>query len=69
MTMSTEVDLESIPESVTIRLSPEMREQLGFLSKHVNKSVEDLALELVATELDAEAGLSRGPYLRKYMYR
>jgi hypothetical protein len=59
----------AVPELVTIALSVEMQEQLPFLTKHTGTPFDVLARELFATELEAQAGLSRGPYLRKYMYR
>jgi hypothetical protein len=59
----------AVPDFVTIPLSPEMREQMGFLAKHADTPFEALALDLLATELEAQVGLSRGPFMRKYMYR
>jgi hypothetical protein len=62
-------ELSLVPQSVTIPLSAEMREQFAYLRKHDDRSVPELALELLAEELEARVGLMRGPYLRKYIYR
>jgi hypothetical protein len=67
-TRSPEPDV-AVPEYVTIPLSAKMQEQLSFLAKQTKTPFDVLAHELFATELEAQVGLSRGPYLRKYMYR
>ena len=56
-------------DHVTIDLTPEMREQLDWLAAHRERSRLELARELFAEELEAQVGLSRGPYLRRFMYR
>jgi hypothetical protein len=58
-----------VPETVTIFLSPEMREQLAFLVSRRTAPFDAVARELLAEELEAQVGLMRGPFLRKYMYR
>ena len=55
--------------TITLMLTPEMRENLQWLAKHQEVQPDDLALELFAAELEAQVGQARGPYLRKYMYR
>jgi len=67
-TRSQEPDV-AVPEFVTIPLSAAMQEQLSFLAKRTGTPFDVLARELFATELEAQVGLSRGPFLRKYMYR
>jgi hypothetical protein len=57
------------PNCVTIPLSDEMREQIAFLSQQTGTAVDALVRDLLAAELEAQVGLNRGPYLRKYMYR
>ena len=57
------------PDQITLTLTPEMREHLDWLVSRGAQSVAELAHELFATELEAQVGLARGPYLRKYMYR
>jgi hypothetical protein len=63
------VILDAIPLSAMIRSSPEMREQGNFLVGPENNSVETLAGDFLATELEAAVSLLRGPHLRKYIYR
>ncbi len=59
----------AVPEAVTIPLSPKMREQFEYLTQQTDTPVDVLAQDLLAAELEAQAGLMRGPHLRKYMYR
>jgi hypothetical protein len=59
----------TVPEFVTMPLSVEMREQMGFLAAHGDLTIDALALDLLATELEARVCLIRGPFLRKYIYR
>ena len=54
---------------INIRISEETRGQIEFLSKVSGATFGEMAEELLADQAEAEAGLSRGPYLRKYMYR
>jgi hypothetical protein len=44
-------------------------EQIRFLAEQQGISMLELAGKLLAEEAEAQAGLARGPFLRKYMYR
>jgi hypothetical protein len=52
-----------------VQVSAETLEQIGFLAERDGVSVEEMAARLLAVEAEADAGLTRGPLLRKYMYR
>ena len=54
---------------ITVEVSEETREQIAFLAQEENVSTAEMASRLLATEAEAQAGLARGPHLRKYMYR
>jgi hypothetical protein len=55
--------------TVSIRISGETRERIEYLAGLLGMSFDEMAEKLLADQAEAEAGLQRGPYLRKYMYR
>ena len=57
------------PHKITVEVSEETMEQIAFLAQQENVSITEMASRLLATEAEAQAGLARGPHLRKYMYR
>jgi hypothetical protein len=46
-----------------------MREQLNDFAKDSERSVEEIARQFLADELEAQYWLSRGTFRRKYAYR
>ena len=58
-------------EKATIELSvsAETIERIRFLAGHFGMTEREMAEKLLADQAEAEAGLTRGPMLRKYMYR
>lgn len=54
---------------ITISISPETLERILFLAEREKIAVTDMVLKLLTESAEAEAGLARGPHLRKYMYR
>lgn len=58
-------------KKVTIELSvsAETIERIRFLASHSGMTEREMAEKLLADQAEAEAGLTRGPMLRKYMYR
>jgi hypothetical protein len=56
-------------KEIKVSVSSETIEHIGFMSKALNLSLEATAAKLLAHQAEAETGLLRGPFLRKYMYR
>ena len=54
---------------ITIKSTPEMREQLNYFAQDSEKPLEETAREFLADELEAQYWLSRGTFRRKYAYR
>ena len=54
---------------ITIDLSDDTMEQIKFLAEQQDISMLEMAGRLLTEEAEAQAGLARGPFLRKYMYR
>jgi hypothetical protein len=54
---------------ITIEVSGDTMEQIKFLAEERHVSILEMAGTLLAQEAEAQAGLSRGPFLRKYMHR
>ena len=68
--MSTqEPSNEEAGQVLVIRISPERAAELDRLAQAQKKDTRELAKELLEAEIEAQHGLSYGPYLRKYMYR
>ncbi len=64
------IDREAVPAGdLTIKLTPEMREQLNWFAASSDKSIEEIARKFLADQLEAQFGLSKGVFRRKYMYR
>jgi hypothetical protein len=61
--------VEKVPTSVELTLSPDTQERIEFSAKVWGLSVRETTEKLLADNAEAEAGLNRGPHLRKYMYR
>ncbi len=56
-------------QQIVIEVTDETMEQVAFLAAQEGMSVAEIAHKLLAEEAEAQAGLTRGPYLRKYMHR
>jgi hypothetical protein len=54
---------------LTIKLTPEMREQLNRLGTHHGKPIEEQARDFFAEELAAQVEIARNPYGRRSLYR
>jgi hypothetical protein len=54
---------------LTIKLTPEMREQFDRLGAHYGKPIEELARDFFAEELEAQIEIARSPYGRRSLYR
>jgi hypothetical protein len=54
---------------ITLEVTAETLEQITLLAEREGASVSEMAGKLLADEAEARAGLTRGPYLRKYMHR
>jgi hypothetical protein len=60
--MTSEINIE-------VRVSDDTLERIHFLAEADGVSLEEAAEKLLADQAEAEAGLRRGPYLRRYMHR
>ena len=60
---------EAKSQQITIDVSENTMEQIKFLAEQQGISILEMASKLLAEEAEAQAGLSRGPFLRKYMHR
>jgi hypothetical protein len=60
---------QSARHVISISIKSETLEQIPYLARRSGLSVEEMAAQLLATQAEAEAGLSRGTFLRRYMYR
>jgi predicted transcriptional regulator len=67
--MSKTEPVAASSDELTIKLTPEMREQLNDFAKDSERSVEEIARQFLADELEAQYWLSRGTFRRKYAYR
>ena len=67
--MSKTEPVAASSDELTIKLTPEMREQLNYFAQHSEKPLEEIAREFLADELEAQYWLSRGTFRRKYAYR
>jgi hypothetical protein len=68
--MSTqEPSNEEAGQVLVIRIAPERAAELDRLAQAQKKDARDRAKEFLEAEIEAQHGLSYGPYLRKYMYR
>ena len=54
---------------ITIDVSEVTMEQIKFLAEEQDIPILEMASKLLAEEAEAQAGLARGPFLRKYMHR
>jgi hypothetical protein len=54
---------------LTIKLTPEMPEQLDRLGAHYGKPIEELARDFFAEELEAQIEIAKSPYGRRSLYR
>jgi hypothetical protein len=54
---------------LVIRIAPERAAELDRLAQAQNRDAREVAKELLEAEIEAQHGLSYGPFLRKYMYR
>jgi hypothetical protein len=54
---------------ITIDVSEDTMEQIKFLAEGQGIPILEMAGKLLAEEAEAQAGLTRGPFLRNYMYR
>jgi hypothetical protein len=52
-----------------VRLAPNRVAELDRLAKDLQKDASELAREFLEAEIEAQHGLSYGPWQRKYMYR
>jgi hypothetical protein len=55
--------------TIELSVSAETVERIRFLAEQLGMSEREAAEKLLADQAEAEAGLTRGPWLRKYMYR
>jgi hypothetical protein len=55
--------------TVTIKLSADRAQELKRLAEKQQMSIVDLAKAFLETEIEAQHGLTYGPWLRRYMYR
>jgi predicted HicB family RNase H-like nuclease len=55
--------------TVTIRLSPERTREIVRLAAKEKSSLDDVAKQLLETEIEAQYGLIYGPFSRRHMYR
>ena len=60
---------EAKSQQITIDVSENTMEQIKFLAEQPGISILEMASKLLSEEAEAQAGLSRGPFLRKYMHR
>jgi len=68
--MSTqEPSNEEAGQVLVIRIAPERAAELDRLAQAQKKDARELAKELLEVEIEAQHGLSYGPYLRRYMCR
>src|SRR5690554_3812597 len=56
-------------KKLSIEVSEEALECIEFLARGEGISVEEMSKRLLADEAEAQAGLTRGPFKRKYMHR
>ncbi len=54
---------------INVAISPETLEQIQFLADQEKVNVTEMTRKLLAESAEAGAGLSRGSFLREYMYR
>jgi hypothetical protein len=57
------------PEKLTIDVPAETMERIAFLAGREGISPTEMAARLLEQEAEAQAGLTPGPWLRKYMHR
>ena len=67
--MSKTEPVAASSDELTIKLTSEMREQLNYFAEDSEKSLEEIAREFLADELEAQYWLSRATFRRKYAYR
>ncbi|WP_157014516.1 hypothetical protein [Mesorhizobium xinjiangense] len=60
---------KSEPKQIVVEVSEETMERIKYLAELEGMSVADMAGKLLANEAEAQAGLTRGPFSRKYMHR
>lgn len=54
---------------LTVSVSQETIEEIQFLANREGLPVAEMTAKLLRNEAEAQAGLRRGPPLRRYMYR
>ena len=54
---------------VSVRIAPERAAELDRLARDLKNDPAELATEFLEAEIEAQHGLSYGPWLRRYMYR
>jgi hypothetical protein len=64
-----ETSEKDVERTVIICLAPERSRQLERLAKDLKKEPDELAKEFLEAEIEAQHGLSYGPWRRRYMYR
>ena len=54
---------------INVEVTDETAERIAFLAEREGMFVSEMAAKLLTEEAEAQAGLTRGPFLRKYIYR
>ena len=60
---------EDVGRTLVIRIGAERVRELDRLANHLKRNADELAKEFLEAEIEAQHGLSFGPWLRKHMYR